>query len=216
MSLILGIAFTNRAIIISDGRVKDASTGLVIDEKFDKTRKVNDNVILGFSGEMEFPLWLLGQFDNVCNKDIFRLRADHVANILCKIAQEGVNYRENLKEPKTTNFQMIVAGKNSRDIMALYNFGVPTNFQIKEYIPTAKTFVYSVLFPGTKDIGSIFEKVMAEYPNMELEDCINLLFFKASELDDSINTNLFIKEIRLRVNNGKVVTNNSEAPVIQE
>lgn len=199
MSLILGIVFANRALIISDGRVKDAGTNLVVDEKFDKTRKINDNVILGFSGETKFSLWLLGQFDNICNKDVFRLKAEHVANILCKIAQEGVNYRENLEEPKITNFQMIVAGKNSRGIMALYNFGVPTNLQIKECIPTAKTFVYSVLSPGTKDIGSVFEKVIADNPGMELEDYINLLFFKASELNDSINTNLFIKEIGLRV-----------------
>lgn len=195
MSLILGIVFINRAIIISDGRVKDASTDLVIDEKFDKTRKVNDNVILGFSGETEFPLWLLGQFDNVCNKDIFRLRADHVANILCKIAQEGVNYRENLKDPIPINFQMIVAGKNSKGIMALYNFGVPTNFEIKECTPTAKSFVYSILSPGTKDLDCSFEKIIADYPNKGLEDYINLLFIKAANMDNSINTNLFMKEI---------------------
>lgn len=199
MSLILGIVFTNRAIVISDGRVKNASTDLVVDEKFDKTRKINDNVILGFSGDREFSLWFLEQFGNFCKQDISKLKADHVANFLCKIAQKGVDYRNNLKESVSTDFQMIAAGKNSKGIMALYNFGVPTNFEIKEYIPTAKTFVYSVLSPGTKDIDSIFEKVMAECPNMELGDYINLLFFKASELDDSINTNLFMKEIGLRV-----------------
>lgn len=195
MSLILGIVFTNRAIVISDGRVKNASTGLVVDEKFDKTRKINDNVILGFSGEREFSLGLLEQFENVCKQDISKLKADHAANILCKIAQEGVDYRKNLKESLPTNFQMVVAGKNNKGIMALYNFGVPTNFEIKEYIPTAKTFVYSVLSPGTKDIDSIFEKVMTNYPGRELEDYINLLFSKASDMDDSINTNLFMKEI---------------------
>ncbi|EOT24123.1 hypothetical protein C805_02335 [Eubacterium sp. 14-2] len=195
MSLIIGIVFTNRAIVISDGRVKNARTDLVVDEKFDKTRKINDNVILGFSGDREFSLWLLEQFENVCKQDISQLKADHVANIFCKIAQEGVDYRKNLKESLPTNFQMVVAGKNNKGIMALYNFGVPTNFEIKEYIPTAKTFVYSVLSPGTKDIDSIFEKVMTNYPGRELEDYINLLFSKASDMDDSINTNLFMKEI---------------------
>lgn len=195
MSLIIGIVFTNRAIVISDGRVKNARTDLVVDEKFDKTRKINDNVILGFSGDREFSLWLLEQFENVCKQDISQLKADHVANIFCKIAQEGVDYRKNLKESLPTNFQMVVAGKNNKGIMALYNFGVPTNFEIKEYIPTAKTFVYSVLSPGTKDIDSIFEKVMTNYPGRELEDYINLLFSKVSDMDDSINTNLFMKEI---------------------
>ena len=195
MSLIIGIVFTNRAIVISDGRVKNARTDLVVDEKFDKTRKINDNVILGFSGDREFSLWLLEQFENVCKQDISQLKADHVANIFCKIAQEGVDYRKNLKESLPTNFQMVVAGKNNKGIMALYNFGVPTNFEIKEYIPTAKTFVYSVLSPGTKDIDSIFEKVMTNYPGRELEDYINLLFSKASDMDDSINTNLFMKEV---------------------
>ncbi|MCI8874318.1 MAG: hypothetical protein HFH51_16105 [Lachnospiraceae bacterium] len=200
MSLIIGIVFTNRAIVISDGRVKNARTDLVVDEKFDKTRKINDNVILGFSGDREFSLWLLELFKNVCKQDISKLKADHVANILCKIAQEGVNYRKNLKDPIPTDFQMIAAGKNSKGIMALYNFGVPTNFEIKEYIPTAKTFVYSILYPDTKGLHNAFEKIMADYPDKGLEDYINLLFIKAANMDNSINTNLFMKEIELGVN----------------
>lgn len=200
MSLVLGITFTNRAMIISDGRVTNAKTNLIVDEKFDKTRKINDNVILGFSGETEFPLWLLGQFENICKQDISKLKADHVTNILCKIAQEGINYRKGLKEAISTNFQMIVAGKNSKGIMALYNFGVPTNFEIKEYIPTAKNFVYSVLFPDTNGLNYSLEKIIADYPNKGLEEYINLLFTNAADIDDSINTNLFIKEIDLEEN----------------
>ena len=200
MSLVLGIVFTNKAMIISDGRVTNAKTNLIVDEKFDKTRKINDNVILGFSGETEFPRWLLGQFDNICNKEIFLLKADHVADILCKIAQEGVNYRKNLEQSVSTNFQMIVAGRNSKGIMALYNFGVPTNFEIKEYIPSAKNFVYSVLFPDTNGLNYSLEKIIADYPNKRLEEYINLLFINAADIDDSINTNLFIKEIELGEN----------------
>lgn len=198
MSLVLGIAFTDKALIISDGRVLNANTGIVVNEKFDKTRKINDNVILGFSGETKFPLWLLGQFDNICNENIFRLKADHVANILCKIAKEGVNYRKNLKEPNTINFQMIVAGKNSRDIMALYNFGVPTNFEVNEYIPTEKNFVYSVLYPDTEGFDYSFEQVIEDFPNKGLGECIDLLFIKAADLNDSINKNLFVKEVRIK------------------
>lgn len=216
MSLVLGIAFTDKTLIISDGRVKDASTNLVVDEKFDKTRKINDNVILGFSGETRFSQWLLGQFDNICNEDISRLKAEHVANILCKIAQEGANYRENLKEPKTTHFQMIVAGKNSRGIMALYNFGVPTHFQIKECIPVANNFVYSVLYPDTRGLEYSFEKMITDYPNKRLTDYINLLFTKAADMNDSINTNLFIKEIKLRGIDSEVSTKVSESLVIQK
>lgn len=200
MSLVLGIAFTNKALIISDGRVTNANTGLIVDEKFDKTRKINDNVILGFSGETEFPIWLLGQFDNICNKEILRLKSDYVADILCKIAQEGVNYRKNLEQSVSTNFQMIVAGRSSKGIMGLYNFGVPTNFEIKEYIPTVKNFVYSVLFPDTKGLDCSFEKIIADYPNKGLEDYINLLFIKAADMNESINTNLFMKEVELRLN----------------
>lgn len=165
---------------------------------------------------MEFPLWLLEQFYNICNKDIFRLKADHVANILCLLAQEGVNYRKNLKESFSTNFQMIVAGKNSKGIIGLYSFGVPTNFKIKEDIPVEKNFVYSVLFPDTKGFDYSLEKIITDYPNKGLEDYFNLLFIKAAEMDDTINTNLFIQEIELTETNNKVVTNNSEAPEIQE
>lgn len=200
MSLILGIVFKNRAIIVSDGRVKDSNTDLVVDEKFDKTRKITENVILGFSGDREFSLWLLGQFENVCKQDISQLKADHVADILCKIAQEGVNYRKNLEQSVSTNFQMVVAGRNSKGIMGLYNFGVPTNFEIKKYIPTANNFVYSVLYPDTKGLHNAFEKIMADYPDKGLEDYINLLFIKAANMDNSINTNLFMKEIVLGVN----------------
>ncbi len=197
MSLVLGIAFTNKVLIISDGRAKNANTDLIVDEKFDKTRKINDNVVLGFSGETEFPQWLLEQFNNICNKEIFRLKADHVAGILCKIAQEGMSYRKNLKEYISTNFQMIVAGKSSKGIISLYNFGIPTNFAIKEYIPTTENFVYSVLFPDTKGLDYSFEKIIADYPNRGLEDYINLLFMKAANMNNSINTNLFIKEVLL-------------------
>ena len=213
MSLVLGVAFTNKAVIISDGRAINKST---ISENCDKTRKINNNVILGFSGELEFSLWLLEQFDNICNKDIFRLKADHIANILCRLAQEGINYRKNLKESVSTNFQMIVAGKNSKGIIGLYSFGVPTNFKIKEDIPVEKNFVYSVLFPDTKGFDYSFEQIIADCPNKRLEDCINLLYVKAAKIDDTINTNLFIKEIELIETNNKVSPKVSESSVLQE
>ena len=41
---------------------------------------------------------------------------------------------------------------------------------------------------------------MADYPDKGLEDYINLLFIKAANMDNSINTNLFMKEIELGVN----------------
>lgn len=95
---------------------------------------------------------------------------------------------------------MIVAGKTSKGIMALYNFGVPSNFEIKEYIPTENNFVYSVLFPDAKGFDYSLEKIMTDYPNKGLDEYINLLFINAANIDDSINTNLFIKEIELREN----------------
>ena len=79
----------------------------------------------------------------------------------------------------------------------MYNFGIPTNFAIKEYIPTTENFVYSVLFPDTKGLDYSFEKIIADYPNRGLEDYINLLFMKAANMNNSINTNLFIKEVLL-------------------
>ncbi len=90
MSLILGIVFTNRAIVISDGRVKNASTGLVIDEKFDKTRKINDNVILGFSGDREFSIWLLELFENVCKQDCDLLEYLSQRAVISEVFCDGV------------------------------------------------------------------------------------------------------------------------------
>ena len=196
MSLVIGIVSTNSAIIVSDGRVINANTNSIVNENFDKTRKINENVILGFSGETKFSLWLLEQFENIYKKEISNLKADQVAEILCKVAKEGVNYRMGLNESVSTKFQMIVSGVNHEGIMALYNFGVPTNFEISKVIPIAKSFIYSVLSPGTKDFGAIFEKIIEDFLGRELEYYINLLFFKASIIEDSINTNLFIKEIK--------------------
>lgn len=197
MSLVLGMTFTNRAIIISDGRARNVINNSIINEKCDKTRKINDSVILGFSGELEVSLWLLEQFENIHKRNIPDLKSDDVAKILCNIAEEGVNYRKKLNKSNATYFQMIVTGLNSKKIMSLYSFGVPTSFKIKESIPTVHNFIYSILSPNGTDFGSVFEDGMKNHPGKDLEFYYRLLFSKASEIDDSINTNLFVKSIEL-------------------
>lgn len=50
MSLILGYANKDNAIIMSDGR---AGGAVSLSETYNKTRKINDNIIIGFAGIKE-------------------------------------------------------------------------------------------------------------------------------------------------------------------
>lgn len=50
MSLILGYANKDNAIIMSDGRAGEHGS---LSEHYNKTRKINDNIIIGFAGFAE-------------------------------------------------------------------------------------------------------------------------------------------------------------------
>lgn len=50
MSLILGYANKDNAIIMSDGRAGENGS---LSEFYNKTRKINDNIIIGFAGFAE-------------------------------------------------------------------------------------------------------------------------------------------------------------------
>ncbi len=59
MSLILGYANKDNAIIMSDGRAR----GGISSETYNKTRKIGENIILGFVGGKELAEYFLDCID---------------------------------------------------------------------------------------------------------------------------------------------------------
>ena len=67
MSLILGYATKTNAVIMSDGK---AGGTIRPSESCNKTRKINDNIILGFAGYLEDITYAFDYITDVSGNDL--------------------------------------------------------------------------------------------------------------------------------------------------
>lgn len=184
MSLVLGYANKNNAIIMSDGR---ADGTVSPSEIYDKTRKINNNIILGFVGYKETG----EHFLNCVHMDMGkRIEECYMGEFL-----EEVEYGMSLdatKEKLKSTFMII--GRTERKEMVSVIVGNSTDYKIeKNIVSSPRILLIGGVIDG-KIINDIYMKHISDVKK-SVEDCMRKTIEEVSEIDDSINKNIFAKMI---------------------
>ncbi len=184
MSFVIGFATPQEVIIMSDGRARNSLSREILSESYNKTRKINNNVCIGFSGIAEVSECIIDNFMKYPEINIDIINADDTAVILCEIAKivaSNVN---------ADNIQMVIAGLDASGKITLNSFAKCTGFQINKQIPTISHYCYATLNPNGFDGDKLFEHYICLTQmsiTKRMENCIK----HAAQLNDTINNRVF-------------------------
>lgn len=184
MSLILGYANKNNAIIMSDGR---AGGTVSLSETYDKTRKINDNIIIGFAGIKENIEFFLSHI----LKEMGNYRNSYFIENFLELLEFHMKEKDTQKNLMSS---FIIIGKTENKEMVTSIVGDLTNFKIEKNIVTMPR-VLSI--GGTVD-GSIIEDIYITNignKEIEVEDRMRKTIKDVSMIDSSVNSNIFIQKI---------------------
>lgn len=180
MSLIIGYANKENAIIMSDGRAgKNGS----LSESYNKTMKINDNIILGFAGFIE-PI------DLFLNHAISQMGADrnlYYIEDFWELVQFLINDSETQLRLRSS---FIILGRDKKNNMYSSIFGDNTNYKLKVNMVTTPRYTS---IGGTID-GNIINKIYTDYITnyiMPVRECMQKTILQVSTLDPSVNANIF-------------------------
>ena len=87
MSFVIGCVTSNAVIIASDGRCCNLD-GTVKTEHYNKTRKINSNTIIGYSGSTEACEFALEQLDKVLKEQTSKRISDYYADEIAQILHD--------------------------------------------------------------------------------------------------------------------------------
>ena len=192
LSFVIGCVSSNAVIIASDGRCCNLD-GTIKTEHYNKTRKINSNTIIGYSGSTEACEFALKQLDTVLKnspeKRISDFYADEIAKILYDIIPI-INFSEGLI------VQFIVGGISREKGTIMYAFG---NTNQQELIPCfpSSTRNCSFLSPPNTDGKPIFLKNSESGQYNTLRDILIASIHEMADLDSSVNKNCFFQTILL-------------------
>lgn len=184
MSLVLGYANKDNAIIMSDGRARGMERN---SEYCNKTRKVNKNIILGFAGYLEDIEAIL----DFCNKDmsgeIDGYDVTYFFDLMSEIMKDPVNQEH-------IHSSFIIIGKTKDGDMRSAIIGDSTEYKLEEKTITEPR-VLSI--GGTIDgniIGKIYLNNMKNTRTTIVERMAKTIK-EVSALDISVNGNIFYQNI---------------------
>lgn len=180
MSLILGYANKDNAIVMSDGRAgKNGS----LSEHYNKTRKINDNIIIGFAGFAEPIEHFLNHVLSQMGKELNQYYIDDFWGLMQFLMDDD-------ETQKHLQSSFVILGRDKENNMHSSIIGDSTNYELKKSIVTTPR-VTSI--GGTID-GKIIEEIymrnIKQY-NVPIDDCMIATIHEVANLDGSVNTNCF-------------------------
>ena len=185
MSIILGLADTDNAIIMSDGRVTRHKTGEIIGENCNKTHRFNEYVIVGYSGIKDVSECVIQEMMNLCRENIKTLNADEVTNNLCLISQQVVESMS-ISVPA----QMVIAGVDGSRKMTLNVFSKSQNFNISKYVPEPKGLSYVSLDPDSLTEKNMYRQFLAD-ERFPVETRMRNYIKYVASIDETVNDTIF-------------------------
>lgn len=183
MSLVLGYANKNNAIIMSDGR---AGGTVRPSENCDKTRKINDDIILGFAGYLEDVEAVL----DFCNKEMFEVGSCDVNDffeLMSEIMKDPINQEH-------IHSSFVIIGKTKDGDMRSAIIGDLTGYKLEDRTVTEPRILS---IGGTID-GEKINKIYLDNMRDVRIDIMNRMkktIKEVSDLDYSVNENIFYQVI---------------------
>jgi len=180
MSLILGYATKTNAVIMSDGK---AGGTIRPSESCNKTRKINDNIILGFAGYLEDITYAFDYITDVSGNDLNNYMIDDFWNII-------ISFMRNKQTPKFFHSSFIIIGRHNNGNMYTSIIGDNTNYMLEEHkVENPRYLTIGGSIDG-EIINQIYSSNIKQFGS-PIEKRIIDTIRKVSALDNSINTNTF-------------------------
>lgn len=184
MSLILGYANKDNAIIMSDGRAGENGS---LSEHYNKTRKINDNIIIGFAGFAE-PIEI---FLNHTISQMDTKRYEYYIEDYWELMQFLLDDVEAQKHLKST---FIILGRDRKHRMHSSIIGHTTNYKLDKQIVSAPRVTSIGGTIAGKIIEEIYMRNIKQY-HLPIEDCMRATIQEVSKLDSSVNANCSVVAI---------------------
>lgn len=184
MSLVLGYADKRNAIIMSDGR---AGENGVYSERYDKTLKINDNIIMGYVGIMEnINMFLSCILFNMGENRKYYLIDDFLDMV------DFVMQDEETKNNLESSF--IIIGRDSKNNMIASMVGHLTDYKIEKGVAYAPKFLSIGGTIEDKIINKICINHMGEMKQSPIS-AMRKIIKDVSRKDPAVNGNVFYSSI---------------------
>lgn len=181
MSLILGYANKDNAIIMSDGR---AGENGCVSEHYNKTMKINDNIILGFAGFAE-PIQI---FLNHTLNQIGNYEDKYYIEDFWELVQFLMDDPETHKHLKSA---FIIIGRDKTHQMHTSIIGDVTNYKLCTNIVTTPRITSIGGTIDGKIINEIYTRNIQQF-HVPIVECMQSTICEVAQLDSSVNTNYFV------------------------
>lgn len=180
MSLILGYANKDNAIILSDGRAGENGS---YSEHFNKTMKINNNIIMGFAGYVES----LEIFINHLIQEMEDDRENYYIDDFLELIDFFMDDKETQEKLRSA---FLIIGRNRNGDMFTCIAGDVSNYKVEKHL-VENVRISSI--GGTiegKIINEIFSKNIKNKA-IPFQDCMINTIKEVATLDNSVNTNIF-------------------------
>ena len=153
MSVVISYASTRIAFIMSDGRVIDGENN-VVQEDFKKFVRLNNNVIVGFTGDLNACICVTGLLSNPKNREIVsRMLVEDVYEFIRKYC---TTFDGNIK------YGFTICGKSKRGTMAMASMNWQQDSGIS-YVEGTESY-YTTLYPEEANGSRVFEDNLKSLP----------------------------------------------------
>lgn len=184
MSLVLGYADRESAIIMSDGRARGE---YFISEDYNKTRKIGQNIILGFVGgkePAEYFLDCVNQSLNVGEENCF-------AEEFLEVVEYGM---ERVLKSGGFDATFLIIGRklDGGIVVSMAGKGIRGGFAIREVTEPRMQHIGGCI--SHEAIGGVYSENMRN-ADMPIFECMRKTIMDVSVLDNSINTAIFVQTL---------------------
>ena len=189
MSFVIGCASETAAIIVSDGR-SSASDGSISSEYYNKTRKINDHVILGFSGTTA-----------PCEDALKYLTSTVIlsmssADTVCDAIAGRLSTQTTTLKKLKANFIIIGIGDEKKMVVNLIQRN-DSEVITQQVYPSGNSTTVVTLSPDGVDGDQIAMKHLATANEITVTNALCNAVKEVARIDRTVNSHCFIQKIGL-------------------
>lgn len=187
MSLVLGYADISKCIIVSDGRFCNPDNE-ILSEAYDKTKRINGNVIIGFAGNAQLCEMIIDHAapDNFPKSASVKEVAGTLEASLRLLCDRFPGHLA----------QFVVAGKSQFGKAQLRAFGTEYSMLVRNPTTNAPEFVE--LSQTGVDARAIFQRFYSSiYNTGDIEAIMKKTIREVAISDQSVNTTFFTQTVLL-------------------
>lgn len=188
MSVIVNVCSSDFSIMVSDNRLvrfDDSGTIEVVSENYRKIHRINENVLIGFTGD---AVHCQNIFDKITKNNVQRLTLEQTKNI--------VKSELNKNKVNELGIRIIISGRQSNGNFITYAIDSNNDFDEILYEPNKSwCLIYAVPKPcnNSHNYGKIIESAIHDNKFSSSDELIKIIgkaIFGISKLNSTVNNTI--------------------------